>query len=73
MALMNALNEAKIEAAKGNITPLVTLAAQVKANNVQGMQVLDRFGAEDLARNLSRLVRRVQFAAAGEIAIATLN
>ena len=72
-ALTNALNAAKIEAAKGNVAPLITLATQVKANNVQSMQVLDRFGAEDLARNLSRLVRRVQFATAGEIPIATLN
>jgi hypothetical protein len=72
-ALLTALNAAKIEAAKGNIAPLLALAAQVKANNVQGMQVLDRYGAEDLAGVLAKLARRVQFAAAGEIAIASLN
>jgi hypothetical protein len=72
-ALVNALATAKTEAMKGNVTPLLTLAAQVKANNVQSMQVLDRYGAEDLGRLLTRLTRRVQFALTGETAIASLN
>jgi hypothetical protein len=73
LALTTAVNAAKVEAMKGNVQPLAALVAQVRLQQVQNMQVLDRYGAEDLGRMLSRLARRVQLAVAGQIAIASLN
>jgi hypothetical protein len=72
-ALTNALNAAKVQAMKGNVQPLLALTAQVKAKKVQNTEVLDRYGAEDLGRMLAILARRVEFAAAGQIAAASLN
>jgi hypothetical protein len=73
LALMNAFNAAKLEAMKGNTQPLAALIVQVKLRQLQSMQVLDAYGAEDLARMLSRLSRRVQLATAGQISLASLN